>query len=225
MKSLAPIIAVVVLLVVAAFIFISGDDTAPKAPPVANSVMDSPVTAPAGVTSDMISKTPQTITPLLDSVTTTDATKDKAGAGQVAPMLADLVGRLEAKVKTDPANIGNQILLAQTYSELGRTEEGVAILRKVAQTKVETPRVNVVLASLLSKSDKPEDWSAALKLLDDATKADAGQAGIAELYRGRVYIAQGKKDVAIKTWKAALKRIPAADNARAQLEQELAKTN
>ena len=139
-------------------------------------------------------------------------------------MLTDLVGRLEAKVKTDPANVSNQILLAQTYSELGRTDEGIAMLRKVALTKIETSRVNVVLASLLSKSDKPEDWTVALKLLDDATKADAGQAGIAELYRGRVYVAQGKKDVAIKTWKAALKRIPATDNARVQLEEELAKT-
>jgi len=220
MKFLAPVIAVVVCLVVAAFIFLSGDDTASKAPPVASSVTESPVAAPAGVTSDMISTAPRTITPLLSSVTSAD----KAGAGQVAPMLADLVGRLEAKVKTDPANVNNQILLAQTYSELGRTDEGIAMLRKVALTKVETPRVNVVLASLLSKSDKPEDLAAALKLLDDATKADAGQAGIAELYRGRVYIAQGKKDVAIKTWKAALKKIPATDNARAQLEEELVKT-
>jgi predicted negative regulator of RcsB-dependent stress response len=90
---------------------------------------------------------------------------------------------------------------------------------------VETPRVSVVLASLLSKSEKSADWVAALKLLDDATKVDAAQTGIAELYRGRVFVAQGKKDLAVKTWKAALKRIPATDNAHAQLEQELAKSN
>jgi len=220
MKSLAPVIAVVVLLVVAAFIFLSGESTAPQSPPVASSVTESPVAAPAGVTSDMISAAPRPITPLLSSLANTD----KAATGQVAPMLADLVGRLEAKVKTDPANVGNQMLLAQTYSELGRTEEGIAMLRKLVLTKVETPRVSVVLASLLSKSEKSEDWVTALKLLDDATKADAAQTGIAELYRGRVFIAQGKKDLALKTWKAALKRIPATDNAHAQLEQELAKS-
>lgn len=221
MKSLAPILAVAVLLIVAAFIFLSGDDGATKAPPIANSVMESPVSAPTGVSSDMNTSASQPITPL---ASTQLSSSDKPGAPQVAPMLADLVGRLEAKVKTDPANVSNQILLAQTYSELGRTDEGITILRKVALTKVEAPRVNVALASLLAKSDKPEDLSAALKLLDEATKADSVQAGIAELYRGRVFMAQGKKDLATKTWKAALKRIPATDNARPQLEDELAKT-
>ena len=221
MKSLAPILAVAVLLIVAAFIFLSGDDGATKAPPLANSVMESPVSAPTGVSSDMNTSASQPITPLASPQL---SSSDKPGAPQVAPMLADLVGRLEAKVKTDPANVSNQILLAQTYSELGRTDEGITILRKVALTKVETPRVNVVLASLLTKSDKPDDLAAALKLLDEATKADAAQAGIAELYRGRVFVAQGKKDLATKTWKAALKRIPATDGARTQLEDELAKT-
>ena len=221
MKSLSPILAVVLLFAVAAFIFLSGDDAVSKSPPLARSVMDSPESVPEGMASDINSVNPRTITPLASPVTI----NDKPDANQVAPMLANLVGRLEAKVKADPANISNQILLAQTYSELGRTEEGIAILRKAALTKVETPRVNVVLASLLSKSEKAEDLPIALKLLDDATKADSGQAGIAELYRGRIYIAQGKKDVAIKTWKAALKKIPATDNARAQLEDELVKTN
>lgn len=221
MKSLAPILAVAVLLIVAAFIFLSGDDGATKAPPLANSVMESPVSAPTGVSSDMNTSASQPITPLASPQL---SSSDKPGAPQVAPMLADLVGRLETKVKTDPANVSNQILLAQTYSELGRTDEGITILHKVALTKVETPRVNVVLASLLTKSDKPDDLAAALKLLDEATKADAAQAGIAELYRGRVFVAQGKKDLATKTWKAALKRIPATDGARTQLEDELAKT-
>lgn len=219
MKSLAPIIAVVVLVAVAAFIFLSDDKAGVKAPPVASSVIEAPIAAPAGVNSNMNLAEPQPITPQSSPV----VPNEKASTG-AAPMLADLVGRLEAKVKTDPANVNNQMLLAQTYSELGRTDEGIAILRKVALTKVETPRVNVVLASLLAKSDKPDDWSAALKLLDEATKADTKQAGIAELYRGRVYIAQGKKDEAIKTWKAALKRIPATDGARSQLEEELAKS-
>lgn len=221
MKSLSPILAVVLLLAVAAFIFLSGDEPVSKSSPLARSVMDSPGSVIEGVTADINPVVPGTITPLASPVTI----NDKANSDQVAPMLANLVGRLEAKVKADPANVSNQILLAQTYSELGRTDEGIAILRKAALTKVETPRVNVVLASLLSKSEKAEDLPIALKLLDDATKTDSGQAGIAELYRGRIYMAQGKKDVAIKTWKAALKKIPATDTARAQLEEELVKVN
>lgn len=219
MKSFAPGIAVAVLLAVAAFIFLPDDD-ASKGSPAVNSTLKSPVAEPEGVSPDINSAASGTITPLASPLTS----NSKSGNGPVAPMLADLVGGLEAKVKTDPANIGNQILLAQTYSELGRTDEGIVLLRKAALTNVETPRVNVVLASMLSKSNKSDDLTAALKLLDDATKADAGQVGIAELYRGRIYVAQGKKEAAIKTWKAALKRIPATDNARVQLEEELAKT-
>lgn len=181
--------------------------------------MGSPVAPPASVMPNSNLTEPQTITPQASSA----VSGDKASTGQAAPMLADLVGRLEAKVKTDPANVNNQMLLAQTYSELGRTDEGIAILRKVALTKVEAPRVNIVLASLLSKSTKSEDWDAALKLLDGSSKADANQAGVSDLYRGRIYIAQGKRDAAIQTWKAALKKIPATDNARVQIEEELAK--
>ena len=44
---------------------------------------------------------------------------------QKAPMLVNLVGGLEAKVAADPGNIGNQILLAQTYAEVGRIPDGV----------------------------------------------------------------------------------------------------
>ncbi len=220
MKSSAPVIAIVLLLLVAAFIFLSGGETVPTPPPVASAVMESPVITPPAMATDLNPNTSRTITPQASPLTG----GDKSAAGQVAPMLADLVGRLEAKVKSDPANIGNQILLAQTYAELGRADEGITLLRKVALTNVETPRVNVVLALLLSKSGKPEDQTAALKLLEDASKADASQTGIAELYRGRIYVAQGKNDLAIKAWKAALKKIPATDNARSQLEEELGKT-
>lgn len=220
MKSFAPGIAVVVLLAVAAFIFLPNDD-ALKGSSTVNSTLKSPVAEPAGLSPEINSAASGTITPLASPLTSNGIS---GGNGPVAPMLADLVGGLEAKVKTDPANIGNQILLAQTYSELGRTDEGIVLLRKAALTNVEAPRVNVVLASLLSKSNKSDDLTAALKLLNDATKADAGQVGIAELYRGRIYVAQGKKEAAIKTWEAALKRIPATDNARVQLEEELAKT-
>lgn len=219
MKSFAPIIAIVLLLFVAAFIFLSGSETAPKSSPIANPVMESPVLTSPAVTSGLNPDGSGTITPQASPLTG----GDKSTNGQVAPMLADLVGRLEAKVKSDPANVGNQILLAQTYAELGRTDEGITILRKVALTNIETPRVNVVLALLLSKSGKPEDQTAALKLLENASKADASQTGTAELYRGRIFVAQGKNDLAIKAWKAALKKIPATDNARAQLEEELAK--
>ena len=215
MKAIAPVIAVVVLVAVAVFIFTQEKKSTTAVPSGPGPEAELAVTPPSTVMVDSTSTAPAPITPQASPVV--------KGGGQVAPMLGDLVGRIEEKVKADPANIGNQILLAQTYSELGRNDDGIAVLRKVPAGKPETPRAQIVLASLLAKNGQPEAFTEAFKLLDAAPKVDATQKGYAELYRGKVYLAQGKKDVAIKTWDAALKKLPATDNARAQIEDELSK--
>lgn len=219
MKALAPIIAVVVLTAVAVFIF-TQEKGSPTAPITAlGPVADLAVTPPSGIVSDSTMSAPAPIRPLASPIESPGA----MGTGQVAPMLGDLVGRIEEKVKAEPSNIGNQILLAQTYSELGRNDDGIAVLRKIPAGKPETSRANIVLASLLANTSQPDAISEAFKLLDSASKADAAQKGYAELYRGKIYLAQGKSDVAIKTWEAALKKLSATDNARSQIEDELSK--
>lgn len=217
MKAIAPLIAVVMLVGVAVFVFTQGKDSSTAVPnsPGPGPVAELSVTPPSTVIADSTSAALAPITPQASPVT--------KGGGQVAPMLGDLVGRIEEKVKSDPSNIGNQILLAQTYSELGRNDDGVAVLRKIPAGKPETPRAQIVLASLLAKTGQPDAFKEAFKLLDVAAKADAAQKGYAELYRGKVYLGQGKKDIAMKTWNAALKTLPATDNARSQIEDELSK--
>lgn len=215
MKAIAPIIAVLVLVAVAVFIFTQEKPSSPVASSSPGTVAELAVTPPSTVMSDSTSAAPAPITPQASPLT--------KGSGQVAPGLGDLVGRIEEKVKADPSNIGNQILLAQTYSELGRIEEGIAILRKIPAGKPETPRSQIVLASLLAKTAQPEAYNEAFKLLDIAAKADATQKGYAELYRGKIYLGQEKKDLAIKAWEVALKKLPATDNARSQIEDELSK--
>lgn len=216
MKAMAPVIAVVVLVAVAVFIFTQEKKSPTAVSSSPGTVAELAVTPPSTVATDSTSAAPAPITPQASPVV--------KGGGQVAPMLGDLVGRIEEKVKADPSNIGNQILLAQTYSELGRNDDGITVLRKVPAGKPETPRAQIVLASLLAKTSQPEAFTEAFKLLDTASKADATQKGYAELYRGKLYQAQGKKDVAIKTWEAALKKVPANDNARSQIEDELSKS-
>lgn len=142
----------------------------------------------------------------------------------VAPGLEGLLGRIEDKVKADPGNIGNRILLAQTYGELGRVDDGIAQMRKIYTDKADSGRTDVVLASLLIKRASPENLAEAAKLLDAAVKRDSTQAGFVYLYRGRSMIAQGKKDEAVKIWKEALTKLPAEDGARTQIEGELSKT-
>jgi cytochrome c-type biogenesis protein CcmH/NrfG len=161
-----------------------------------------------------------TLQPLSSPVPAENKGQEAQGA---APMLGDLVGRLEAKVKADPGNVPNQILLAQTYSELGRTEEGVALLRTLLKTQGESPRAHVVLASLLSKSGRPQELKEATQLLDKAEKQDPTQKGFASLYRGRILVAQGDKDAAVKIWRDALKKVDPNDGARSQIEEELSR--
>lgn len=216
MKAIAPIIAVVLLVAVAVFVFTQEKDSATDLPSTPNPMADLAVTPPSTVAVDSTSAMPAPIT--------LQASPVVKGGGQVAPMLGDLVGRIEEKVKSDPSNIGNQILLAQTYSELGRNDDGIAVLRKIPAGKPETPRAQIVLASLLSKTGQPDAYNEAFKLLDTAAKADAAQKGYAELYRGKIYLGQGKRDLAIKTWETALKKLPAADNARSQIDDELSKS-
>lgn len=209
MKIVAPGVAVVMLVIVAILVFIyEGDGDAPV--PEASPLNSAPNFAPA-------------VTQPITTQPAAEMSTQAAGSTQVAPILGDLVVRIEAKVKADPSDVGNQILLAQTYAELGRTDEGVAILRGIAPGRPGTERVNVVLASLLIKSGKKNELIEALKLLDMVGKVDSTQRGFTELYRGRAYLAQGKKDVALKAWASALKKLAPDDNARTQIEDEIAK--
>jgi cytochrome c-type biogenesis protein CcmH/NrfG len=209
MKSYGPVLAIAVLVVVAAFVFVydnGSKTTVPAQPSVGTPAQDGGVG--------------QTLQPLSSPV----PAGDKGQGAQSAPMLGDLVGRLEAKVKAEPDNVDNQILLAQTYSELGRTDDGVAILRTLSKAERATPRVYVVLASLLSKSGQPQDLKEATQLLDKAEKQDPAQTGFVRLYRGRILVAQGDKDAAVKVWQDALKKVDPNDGARGQIEQELSRS-
>jgi len=46
-----------------------------------------------------------------------------------APDLGSLLGRLEDKVKAEPNNVSNRLLLAQTYNELGLTDKALDEIR------------------------------------------------------------------------------------------------
>lgn len=216
MKTVTPIIGIAVLTAAAVFVFIYESRNSPtRSPANAESVIEAPsIAAPKN------SSAPDTpIAPLASPVD--GAAMSKANQG--APGLADLVGRIELKVKAEPANVGNRILLAQTYGELGRLDDGIAELRKLYTEKLDTGRVDMVLASLLIKNASPPALTEAGPLLDKALKRDTTQAGFVQLYKGRLLVAQGKGDAAVKFWGDALKKLPAGDGARMQIEDELSK--
>ncbi len=218
MKAIAPALGVAVLVIVAVFIFAYERSNAPAVPAAAPGVESA---GAPGLGAPMPNTSGSPIVPLASPVTA--APNSGGGGNQAAPGLSDLVGRIETKVKSDPSNIGNRILLAQTYGELGRLDDGIAELRKLYTEKIDTGRVDMVLASLLIKSATPPALSEAAELLDKAVKRDAAQKGFVQLYKGRLFVAQGKTDAAVKLWNDAMKKLPATDAARIQIEEELSK--
>ncbi len=217
MKNFAPAIGAAVLVAAAVFVFVYESKT-PSVP--ASPEGGSGPIAPQ-VAGDSDSTSPATPMPPIVPLASPGNGKGQ-GADQVAPGLGDLVGRIETKVKADPSNVSNRILLAQTYGEIGRLDEGIAEVRKLYNEKLDTGRVDMVLASLLIKSGTPSALSEAETLLGKALKRDGAQAGFVQLYKGRLLMAQGKADAAVKTWNNAMEKLSASDPARTQIESELA---
>lgn len=136
------------------------------------------------------------------------------GAPSGAPMLDGLVEGLKAKVKANPKDIGKRILLAQTYRELGKTEESLNTLKKLREEFPEHPRVKLVTASVLSQQEDEKDLKLALKLLSELSKQkdDTIKPYLVNMYQGDAYIRLKDHKEALQKWKQALATMPQSDN-------------
>ncbi|MBL1275373.1 MAG: hypothetical protein COB30_004745 [Ectothiorhodospiraceae bacterium] len=138
-----------------------------------------------------------------------------------APDLGSLLGRLEDKVKSDPENIGNRLLLAQTYNELGLGDKGLDEVRAALVQAPDHARAQLVLASILSARQNEQGLSEAKMLLGRLKgNADVKQYMVA-MYLGDALIRLGDRDAAIKNWTVALEKMPVTDNRRAQIEKRI----
>ena len=143
-------------------------------------------------------------------------------AGQVtAPGLESLVKGLEDKVAKDPS-LGNRLLLAQTYNELGMQDKALTGIRELQKENPDNSRVNLVLSSMLSRSNDSEKLKESLTILDKLSGDDTVQQYLVNLYKGDALIRSQDHDGALKHWKLALESMPAADNRRAILEKRIA---
>lgn len=138
-----------------------------------------------------------------------------------APAIDALVGRLEEKVKADPENVDNRILLAQTYKELGRAPDAVQELRHIQNQNPDLARANLVLASILSQSADPKELQEALTLLAKVENDASVQPYLVHLYRGDALIRQQNHQGALESWKQALAGMPASDARYAALEKKV----
>lgn len=153
------------------------------------------------------------------------ADKKPAGApGRLqAPDLGSLLGRLEDKVKAEPANMGNRLLLAQTYNELGLGDKAVEEARAARKQDPSHARAKLVLAAILSKRDNKEGLEEAKTLLQELTASSDIKQYLVAMYLGDTFIRLGDHDAALKQWQLAVEGMPVSDNRRAGLEKRIAK--
>lgn len=143
------------------------------------------------------------------------------GAVQVSG-LASLLKGLEGKVKADPGNLSNQLLLAQTYRELGLSDKAMVSLRGLKKDHPDHPRLNLILASLLSRSDKAEVLKESLEILKKLSGESSVKQYLVNMYQGNALMRSNDKKGAITHWKAALSEIPENDSRHRQIERQIA---
>lgn len=149
--------------------------------------------------------------------------------GNDTPMVASLrslLPKLEAKVAANPNDIGQQILLAQSYVELGQRQKGLQRLRDLHKKKPGQHDISFILASVLMKSaDKIEllESSRLFRAMKKDSTMAQNRKGLLDLYYGQVLLRLDKKPQAVKIWRMALKRLPAADRHRSLIQSELAR--
>ncbi len=218
-SKIAPVLAVALVAIVVFIVFMadeSGKGTAPSGSEVATGVGQG--STPANNAGGVMAGQSQAMRPAQSPIPQESA----PGGGSAAPMLEGLVSGLEAKVKADPANLNNRLLLAQTYAELGRFEDGVRLLREMQSTNGDDSRVKLVAAMVLAKSENPEYLNEALKLLGDVAKQEPTQKGQAILHKGRVLKKMGNTAEAKTTWQEGIAQLPENDPLRKEIEKELA---
>jgi cytochrome c-type biogenesis protein CcmH/NrfG len=151
------------------------------------------------------------------------ATKQGAASGSLqAPDLGSLLGRLEDKVKSDPSNISNRLLLAQTYNELGLADKGLAEARTALKQSPDNNRAQLVLASILSNRQDDAGLHEAKKVLTALQSQDDVKQYLVSMYLGNTYIRLGEHEAAMANWKQALEKMPVTDNRRAGLQKRIA---
>lgn len=139
-----------------------------------------------------------------------------------APDLSSLLGRMEEKVKADPENINNRLLLAQTYNELGLGDKAITEARAATKMQPDHGRARLVLASILSNRNGENELNEAVSLLKGLQGNPDVKQYLVAMYLGDAWIRLGDHKSAVDNWKIALDGMPLSDNRRAKIEKGIA---
>ena len=147
--------------------------------------------------------------------------KPAAGGSLQAPELGSLLGRLEDKVKAEPTNMANRLLLAQTYNELGLADKALSEARAARTQDPNHQRAKLVLASILSGRDNAEGLNEAKGLLQELESASDIKPFLIAMYLGDTHIRLGDHKAALNYWRQAVETMPATDNRRQTIEKRI----
>lgn len=113
--------------------------------------------------------------------------QENSGKGEpVAKSLSDLLAGLEQKVAADPSNIDQQLLLAQTYNELDKREQGLKLLHQLNDKYPKDPQVKIILATVLMKGTEKKELQESMKAFDAAIKIKPEVAKMARMYQDEI---------------------------------------
>jgi len=213
--------AIAGMLIVAALLVVLVSQASRTVTTTSVSEPELPANHPSVSTSDAGSNTPmgQEVPQIMRNL----ASAPTGAEGSVnAPGLDRLVKGLEDKVAADPSNVNNRILLAQTYNELGMQEKALTVIRALNKDQPDNAHLNLIMCSILTRSNDQEKLQESLKILDKLSKDKTVQQYLVNLYRGDALIGIKDHPGALKYWKLALKDMPPADNRRVMLEQRIA---
>ncbi len=143
--------------------------------------------------------------------------------GQAAlPTLESLLPQLEKKVAANPKDIDQRLLLAQTYNEVGKRDQGLKTLRAIHRDAPANNQATILLATSLMQGNNPAELRESFTLLDEAARARPAVEVMARLYQGEIRQRLGDPAGAKKIWSAQLAKMPAGDPRRAMYESKLA---
>jgi cytochrome c-type biogenesis protein CcmH/NrfG len=157
----------------------------------------------------------------LPDLTAAHFSRPVAAAPKVSS-LNELLPGLEAKVAANPQDVDLQILLAQTYAELGQPQKAQELMDKVHQKFPEDSRVPFARAKILMAGKAPTDLRRAIHLFEESALSDPNIGHLARLHQGQILLRLGDRERARQIWRDYIATLPVRDERRSLIEAELA---
>lgn len=111
---------------------------------------------------------------------------DTSTQDSMATSLSGLVAGLEKKVAAHPENIDQQLLLAQTYSELGKRDKSLKLMRSLLIQEPQDAQVKITFATILMKGDNKAELRESIQLFDEVIKLKPDVANMAREYQNEI---------------------------------------